>query len=338
MNNYIIILLLIIIFNLFKIKSFSKLKSNQPKIAIALYKNKKNYENIFEMSKKIFPNTELVKKNKKYDLLYTSTYLIPNLIKYSKFNWIQWNKIISLTKKNVFTKYILENDLTKYYPETILIGYNDKLIPKFQNKYKYFFIKKNLDAKKGLRIAKKINIEKDDIIIQPVLDLKTLHGHRFIIRTYWLIKNNQVYLFKDGKIQYCPKKYNNNPLDMKTIINYQLTDEEKNKQKDFVNLMSKLPNYDNILNQLLKFTKKFIKNNNYIGKDSKYNKYNQYILIGLDIAIKKNNKISIIEINTNPGMGKRWKSWENLAYKMFDSMFNIILYNNDVNNKFIYIK
>ena len=69
-----------------------------------------------------------------------------------------------------------------------------------------------------------------------------------------------------------------------------------------------------------------------------FDEYNQYILIGLDIAIKKNNRISIIEINTNPGMGKRWKSWKKLAYEMFDSMFNIILYDNDVNQQFIYVK
>ena len=108
MNKYYIILLLILLFNLFKTNSLSKLK-RQPKIAIALYKNKQNYKNILHLSKKIFPNTELVQKNKKYDLLYTSTYLVPNLVKYSKFNWIQWNKIITLTKKNILTNYILFN-------------------------------------------------------------------------------------------------------------------------------------------------------------------------------------------------------------------------------------
>jgi hypothetical protein len=328
MYKYLIIL--IVINYLFNLK--------KPKIAISLYNNKKNYENIYEITKKIYANTELVKNNQEYDILYTHTNKVPKLLKYSKFNWIYWNKIKTLTNKNVFTKYILKNKLDKYHPETILIGYNDKLIQKFKKKYKYFFIKKNLDAKKGLRIVKNINIEKDDIIIQPVLNLKTLYGHRFIIRTYWLIKNNKVYLFKNGKIQYCPKKYNNNPLDMRTIINYQLTNKEKNKQKNFVNLMSDLPNYDNILSQLISFTKKFIKNNPNIGKDNKYKKYNQYMLIGIDVAIRKNNKITIIEINANPGMGYRWNTWKKLANTMFESVYNIIMYNNDINNCFIDIK
>jgi hypothetical protein len=330
MKIYILLTLLIL--------SFYNLKERKPNIGVALYKGKKNYQNILQISKKIFPNTEIIKKNKNYDIIYNSTYLIPKILKTAQFNWIHWNKITTLTNKKIFTKYILKNNLQRFYPETILIGYNDKLISKFQKKYKYFFIKKNLDAKKGLRITKNISIEKDDIIIQPVLNLKTLYGYRFIIRTYWLIKNKQIYLFNNGKIQYCPKKYNNNPLDMRSIINYQLTDKEKIKQKKFINLMSSHPNYQKIFNQLKVFTKLFVKKNPFIGKDPKYKNYNQYILIGLDIGIQKNNKIKIFEINTNPGMGYRWKSWKKLTKTMFESIYNIILYDNDINNCFTYIE
>ena len=329
-NNFFIILLILILF-------FSSNK-NLPKIAIAYYQNKPNYPNVYKITKKLYHNTEIFKKNRVYDILYTNSNLIPKIIKYSKINWIYYNKIINLTDKSKFTKYIFNNKLQKYYPDTILIGYNDKLIDKFKKKYKYFFIKKNLDAKKGLRIVKNINVEKDDVIIQPVIELNLLYGHRYVIRSYWLIKNSKMFLFKDGKLRFCPKKYYSNPLDLKTVINYSLTKKEQNAQKNFISLMSQMKNYNSLLKQLKMFSKKFYKNNKFIRKHKKFSKYNQFALIGLDIAVTKNNKIIIFEINMNPGVPQRNELTSKLENDMFESMYNIIMYNNDINNCFTYIE
>lgn len=212
-----------------------------------------------------------------------------------------------------------KNQYTKYLPITYYIHCNTDMklfFKNFKNDNKYY-LKKNIQNKKGILITKNLNeiktkLNSDNFIIiqEEVKNPFLINGYKINLRMYLLIyfKNTKQnwYFFPEGKCLYTYYPYDKN----NAKLNYNLTNlnvnlEIYNKNPFFYSELKKkltdiqLKKLNTNLNNLFKK----IENVYYKELEYTFNKQNTcFQLFGLDILITNKLDVFLLEINKGPRM------------------------------------
>jgi hypothetical protein len=245
-------------------------------------------------------------------------------------------------------------------PNTYVLNLKDDMI-RFENEYNnsnIYILKKNIQRQEGLKITKSLNdikhaIKDNYVIVQELLqDPYTINKRKINMRFYTLIvcENNKIniYIYNDGFMYYTKKKFKKNTvdkdlnittgyIDRQVYIDNPLTHSDLKRYLDMNRKLSKseikikndttnkLSNifFDNIYKSLHDLFIPFIDK---ICQGKYFNNLEQttFQLFGIDVAINKNYKPMIMEINKGPDISGKDERDKNIKLNLLRDMFNLI--------------
>ena len=305
-----------------------------------------NFNNIIKS--KLFENTNLIWKMIKNEEIES---FLQKLNKYQKFNHFPMGSKVSF-KDNLYKNYY--NLLEKfpkdynYMPEAFIFPED---YDKFQTKIKTL----DLSNKTNLWIIESKNIRKKELGILTDLDLlknikilthykspHLINGKKYEIRLYFLITGFsplKIYLFNDGIIKFCNKKY-----DLNELIKYSI---DKNTL-EFSNIISSNEKSDD--NWTLEYLKNYFINKNIVFnkiwekikdiiiktvisvtdtiipiiKKLKLSSCNLFELFEVDILLDETHNPWLMRIAYNPSMNCDNVNLLKMKSKLITDIFNII--------------
>lgn len=242
------------------------------------------------------------------------------------------SKLYEMMKKN--SKY---DDLEKIFPSSYILENKsdvDRLHEYMKNKDKPVIFKKNIQQQKGcdiVRDIKDINHE-DYVIAQELLrDPYLIDGRKINIRVYLLLSVDRynklnVYMYNDGFIYYTSYKYlaNNDSRECNITTGYiDRSVYEKNPLtiKDFNELIGheKARVFNRNVSTCFKTLFTTIKTE--ILPIEKILPMNKFVIMGADIAVDKDLRVKIMEINKGPDLRYKDKRDGNVKYNLLKNTF-----------------
>jgi glutathione synthase/RimK-type ligase-like ATP-grasp enzyme len=228
--------------------------------------------------------------------------------------------LTTIQNKYFLYKYISDqsSEFYKYFctPTIYVKGLKKlKLIQKMLDKFKILIVKpvgkysgegiittNNINDIKNLIDA---NLETNYVIQNYIKDIFLLNKRKFHLRynLLFIYKNNsdlEVYIAEKGRIVQAKEEYSLKNFYNKDVHDTHIDNERRLFPDAIKNILS-TEQIDFINEQLELFMKLLIKNiNKYKFENTKGTKVN-FLMLGMDVLIKNNLNVKIIEINENPG-------------------------------------
>lgn len=227
-----------------------------------------------------------------------------------------------LSNKKTCSNYIKNLNLYEYYPKTYdnLSQLNNICIDNL-----YFIKNIHSTGGKGVKciIGKDLlnyEINNNEIIQEGITNLKLINNSKFVIRSYIIIFNNNIYLSEYSWCMVHGKKYDTkNPA-----YDIQI------KHEGYMNKASTIkmyPLHETEYASYIYKIKNALINMKELFKPIINNSNNQFIIIGSDILITDKDEIKFIEFNTFPNLIHTKYINDNVNEKMLFDLFNLLFLN-----------
>lgn len=316
---------------------------------------------IMTILKKVFNvNNIHESKNKNWDLYIPCDYNNPNTeIEKININSEDQKLFLISNSEEIGGKNLLWKNLSKMYgpeakelaPNTYLL-YDLKDTKRLKNEYdlnKIYIMKKNIQRQEGLKISQNIEeilngFNEGYVVAQELLnDPYLIDGRKINLRIYLLIlcqnDNIDAYIHDNGFVYYTKEKYlPNNIAPERNITTGYIDREVYNKNpltlEDFKKyLENKNENSREVFNNIEKMMQKIIKSvKNELCQNKKIKHLLTYQLFGCDIALDKNLKSKIIEINIGPSMQIFDQRDEQVKFQVNNDILKILKIIPNINN------
>lgn len=227
-----------------------------------------------------------------------------------------------LSDKRECSNLVKELKLNKYYPKTYdnLSEINNISIDKL------YFIKeiystggKGVECVSGKELLS-YKINKNQIIQEGVQNLKLIDNKKFVIRTYIIIFNNNIYLSKYSWCMVHGKDYDNESAAYDVQV----------KHEGYINKESAIkmyPLHETAYSSYIYKIRDALKNMKELFETVTNNSNNQFIILGPDILITDEDEIKFIEFNTFPNLIHTKYINDNVNEKMLFDLFKLVFLN-----------
>jgi hypothetical protein len=171
---------------------------------------------------------------------------------------------------------------------------------------------------KGIKIVSYPDIHKyitsnkiDKQIIQPYIESKLINDTKFDIRLYvFMSHNGKFYVSKHGMMRFAYRKYVSNSTNIKINLTNTSIDKKNAKISKFSEWKDR-ENYSSDIHKVVEdITKRLWKKGKFYGKGAH--------IFGFDIMIDKDEKIRLIEVNSDPSMSSINNTAKSIKEKMVE--------------------
>lgn len=222
------------------------------------------------------------------------------------------SNVAIIDNKYSISKLLISNNLINLIPKTYL---NINELSNFNDNNYFLKYAGNNGGKNVFIYNNKIELDnhiltdnRKYIIQEEVQNMYLLNGHKFVLRNWLVLINNNFYLSKDGCCIIHEKEYSKNNLDRKVHIEHDIS---KIKYENFISLPTYNNLFKNVLNNITHISK-VIKNNINL-------KTNCYQVFGLDYIFDNNFNSYLIEINSWPNMSVPYGKYKDILNNFFSN-------------------
>lgn len=157
-----------------------------------------------------------------------------------------------------------------------------------------------------------------EIVQEAITDIDLLDGCKYVIRAYVLFFNGNVWYYNDGVAIKHAFKYNNS-----TSHDVQVNHKGYLHPGSSITLtpFSKLDNYKKVLKNIADIVPHIKNIGSYVVDSSKKG---TYVLYGIDIIVKKDLSVQLIEMNCLPNLTQSIGIRKSVNYKLLNNMIRVV--------------